>query len=117
VVTAFDIFDRHPVRTIYLLRPDVVAPLGLRASSRRRCSYCGPQSTATLLTLMLLNSPVEAEFRIASRDIGFVQPGDRCTLKIDAFNFTEHGTASGSVRWISDGAFTADDNGQTVGAC
>jgi hemolysin D len=70
----------------------------------------------TLLTLMPLNSPVEAEFRIASRDIGFVQPGDRCILKIDAFNFTEHGTAGGSVRWISDGAFTADDNGQTVEA-
>jgi HlyD family secretion protein len=70
----------------------------------------------TLFTLMPLNSPVEAEFRIVSRDIGFVRPGDHCVLKVDAFNFMEHGTASGTVRWISDGAFTTDDNGQAAEA-
>jgi hemolysin D len=70
----------------------------------------------TLFTLMPLNSPVEAEFHILSRDIGFVRPGDRCIIKIDAFNFVEHGTAAGSVRWISDGAFTTDDNGTATEA-
>jgi HlyD family secretion protein len=28
----------------------------------------------------------------------------------------EHGTAQGSVRWISDDAFTTDDDGKPVGA-
>jgi hemolysin D len=71
----------------------------------------------TLLTLMPLNSPMEAEFRILSRDVGFIRPGDHCVLKIDAFNFMEHGTANGTVRWISDGAFTADpDTNQPVPA-
>jgi HlyD family secretion protein len=70
----------------------------------------------TLFTLMPVNAPLEAEIRIASRDVGFVRPGDRCVLKIDAFNYMEHGTAEGSIRWISDNAFTTDDNGQAVDA-
>jgi hemolysin D len=70
----------------------------------------------TLFMLMPVNAPVEAEIRILSRDVGFVRAGDRCVLKIDAFNYMEHGTAEGSVRWISENAFTADDNNQPVEA-
>jgi HlyD family secretion protein len=69
-----------------------------------------------LLTLAPLRTPVEAEIKIASRDVGFVRQGDPVTLKIDAFNFSEHGFAEGRVRWISEGAFTTDDNGQAVSA-
>jgi hemolysin D len=67
-----------------------------------------------LITLAPLRSPVEAEVRIAARDVGFVRPGDSAILKLDAFNFVEHGTAAGSVSWISEGAFTQDDNGSPV---
>ncbi len=67
-----------------------------------------------LFTLMPVNTPLEAEARISSRDIGFVRAGDRCVLKVDAFNFIEHGTADGKVRWISEGAFSTDDNNQPV---
>ena len=70
----------------------------------------------TLFTLMPVNSAVEAEIRIASRDVGFVRTGDRCVLKIEAFNYMEHGTAEGSIRWVSDNAFTTDDNNQAVEA-
>ena len=52
-----------------------------------------------------LNGPLVAEVHILARDIGFVRAGDRATLKIDAFSFTEHGTAEGRVEWISEGAF------------
>jgi HlyD family secretion protein len=69
----------------------------------------------TLFTLMPVDTPLEAEARVASREVGFVRTGDRCTLKVDAFNYMEHGTAEGAVRWISDGAFsTDDDTGQPV---
>lgn len=68
----------------------------------------------SLLTLMPLKTPVEAEINVLSRDVGFLRAGDPATLKIDAFNSVEHGTADGRVRWISDGAFTKDDNGQPV---
>ena len=70
----------------------------------------------SLMTLMPTNSQVEAEIQIASRDVGFVRPGDTCVLKIGAFNYMEHGTAEGSIRWISDNAFTTDDDGKPVAA-
>jgi hemolysin D len=70
----------------------------------------------TLFTLMPSNTPLEGEIRIASRDVGFLRSGDRCVLKIEAFNYMEHGTAEGKVRWISDNAFTLDDDGKPVEA-
>jgi HlyD family secretion protein len=70
----------------------------------------------TLFTSMPVNAPVEAEIRIASRDVGFIRAGDRCVLKVEAFNYMEHGTAEGTIRWISDNAFTTDDNGQPAEA-
>jgi len=48
---------------------------------------------------------------IAARDVGFIRPGDAATIKLDAFNFVEHGTVAGKVVTISDGSFTLDDNG------
>ncbi|MGA8616353.1 MAG: HlyD family type I secretion periplasmic adaptor subunit [Xanthobacteraceae bacterium] len=70
----------------------------------------------TLFTLMPDDSIVEAEIHISPRDVGFIRPGDRCVLKIDSFNYMEHGTAEGKIRWISDNAFTYDDNNQPVDA-
>jgi HlyD family secretion protein len=66
------------------------------------------------ITLAPMRSPVEAEVHIAARDVGFVRAGDPATLKLDPFNFVEHGTAAGTVSWISEGAFTQDDNGSPV---
>lgn len=66
------------------------------------------------ITLMPLDTKLEAEIRISSRDVGFIRAGDPCTIKVDAFNAAEHGTASGTVRWISEGAFTTDEDGKPV---
>jgi hemolysin D len=68
------------------------------------------------ITLMPANTPVEAEVRILSRDVGFLRPGDKCVLKIDAFNYVAHGTAEGRVKWVSAGAFTTDEDGKPVDA-
>lgn len=72
----------------------------------------------SLMSLAPLRSPVEAEVRIAPRDVGRIRPGDPVKIKFDPFNFIEHGSAEGRVRWISEGAFSsADDAGpQTVGS-
>lgn len=67
-----------------------------------------------LLYLAPLNSPVEVEADFVSRDIGFVRPGDPVKIKLDAYNYFEHGTADGTVRWVSEGTFTEDDNGQAT---
>jgi len=66
----------------------------------------------SLMTLMPLRIPMEAETMISSRDIGFLRVGDPATIKIEAFNSVEHGTASGRIKWISEGAFTTDDDGK-----
>jgi HlyD family secretion protein len=67
---------------------------------------------AQLMTLMPVNTPVQAELKISTQDVGFIRKSDPCTLKIDAFQFMEHGTAEGTVQWISEGAFSTDDSGQ-----
>ena len=61
----------------------------------------------TIMTLALLTAPVEVEIEISPRDIGFVRTGDDVVLKFDAFEFVEHGTAAGRIRWISEGTFNS----------
>jgi hemolysin D len=64
-----------------------------------------------LYYLAPLRSPMEAEVRIEARDVGFIRPGDPVKVKFDAFNFIEHGMAEGNLRWVSEGAFTTNDDG------
>jgi HlyD family type I secretion membrane fusion protein len=79
-------------------------------------SMVDPQTTNVdpLFTLIPLRGPFEAEVHVADRDIGFIRPGDKVRLKLDAFNFTQHGTAGGVVQTVSDGSFTQNDNGQVT---
>jgi HlyD family secretion protein len=67
-----------------------------------------------LIYLAPLKSPFEAEIHISARDVGFIRVGDDTTIKLDAYNFIEHGTVDGKVRSISEGAFTADENNTPV---
>jgi hemolysin D len=68
-----------------------------------------------LIYLAPLHSPLEAELHVAARDIGFIRVGDEVSIKLDAYNFIDHGMAQGKVDSISEGSFTTDDNnGQTV---
>jgi hemolysin D len=62
-----------------------------------------------LMYLAQLNSPIEAEVRIAPRDIGFIRTGDPVKVKLDAFDFVEHGMVQGTISWISEGAFMVDE--------
>jgi HlyD family secretion protein len=68
----------------------------------------------TLLTLTPLRVPLEVEVKLAPRDIGFVRVGDPVTLKIDAFNFQEHGGVDGVVRWISEDIIDANQPSPTL---
>ncbi|WP_298352292.1 HlyD family type I secretion periplasmic adaptor subunit [Rhodoblastus sp.] len=62
------------------------------------------------ITAMPVKMPIEADLDVASRDVGFIKVGDPVTLKIDAFDYAQHGTAEGKVKWISEGAFWIDEN-------
>ena len=64
-----------------------------------------------LMFLAPLRSPMEAEVKITTHDVGFIRAGDPVKIKLDTFNFVEHGMIDGTLRWISEGAFTTDDNG------
>lgn len=68
------------------------------------------QSGDKLITAMPLNQAIIADLQVSTRDVGFIRVGDPVVLKIDAFEYTMHGTAEGKVVWISEGAFWIDDN-------
>jgi len=63
-----------------------------------------------LVYLAPLKSPVAASLHISPREIGFIRTGDKVTIKLDAFNYAEHGAAQGVVESISDGIFNTDDS-------
>ncbi|HLZ96997.1 MAG TPA: HlyD family type I secretion periplasmic adaptor subunit [Steroidobacteraceae bacterium] len=69
---------------------------------------------APLFTLVPLNAPVEAEIWIASMDNSFIHVGDPVNLKLDAYMFIRHGTVAGTVKSISEGSFTTDNNNTPV---
>ena len=72
------------------------------------------QTAEPLFTLTPLGGPLEAEIRISARDIGFIRRGDTVRVKLDAYRYTIHGTATGVIKSISDGSFTTGDDGQIV---
>lgn len=65
------------------------------------------QQGQTLVELAPIHSPIEAEVYVLPRDIGFIRVGDETTIKLDPYNFIEHGWLVGKVEWISAGTFTA----------
>jgi len=67
-----------------------------------------------LFTLVPLNTPVEVDLHIDASEIGFVKKGDPVQIKLDAYRFTQHGTAKGSITSVSEGSFTLSDDNQVV---
>ena len=64
-----------------------------------------------LFTLAPMRSPLEADLQVSTTDVGFIRVGDPVTIKLDTFNFIEHGSLEGVVRWVSEGAFMPGSNG------
>ncbi len=69
----------------------------------------------TLFTLVPLGAQLEAEVQIDSLDIGYIKTGADVHLKVDAFNFQQHGMLEGKVRTISQDAFRRDTPNQGQG--
>jgi hemolysin D len=69
-------------------------------------------SAKPLFTLVPLNGPVEAEVDIDGKDVGFIQEGDMVQVKLDAYPYIRHGTATGTITAISEGSFTQSDDQQ-----
>jgi hemolysin D len=62
-------------------------------------------------------SSVEVEAMVQNRDIGFVRPGQRVAVKLEAFNFTDFGLVDGVVENISrDAIDTPNKNSESSSA-
>jgi HlyD family type I secretion membrane fusion protein len=72
--------------------------------------------SAPLITITPMGMTLETELDISTQDIGFIRPGDRVTLKIDAFPYIRFGTVKGTVSRISEASYVLDINGQPESA-
>lgn len=77
-------------------------------------AFSDASAAGALFTLVPMDAPLEAEIHVAAQDVGFIRPGDNVTIKLDAYSYVRHGTASGTVKTVSEGSFTVDDNNQPV---
>ncbi len=62
------------------------------------------QSGEVLMKVVPRNVALEVAIKIANKDIGFVSTGDKVKVKIDAYNFTKHGSIVGVISHISEAA-------------
>ena len=67
-----------------------------------------------LITLVPLNTALEAEVQIETDDIGYVKLGDPARIKLDAFPFQRHGTIDGKLHTLSEDSF-ARERASSVG--
>ncbi|EWY38099.1 hemolysin secretion protein D [Skermanella stibiiresistens SB22] len=63
------------------------------------------QEAETLITLVPLNTTLEAEIEINASDVGSVAVDDKVRVKLDAFPFQRHGLLQGRLRTLSEDAF------------
>lgn len=69
------------------------------------------QSQKPLFTITPIRGKLEAELAVRNQDIGFIERGDKVTVKLDAYDFLRHGTVQGVITSISEGSFTHDSSG------
>jgi len=73
------------------------------------------QQAEPFFILVPMNSTIEAEVDIKSRDIARVRIGDSARIKLGAFPFQRHGTLPGEVRVIGEDASAPEISGGTGG--
>lgn len=54
-----------------------------------------------ILVIVPSNADLIVEAQVLNRDVGFVRPGQRVTVKLEAFPFTRYGTLEGKLLWVS----------------
>jgi hemolysin D len=70
----------------------------------------GTMGQDSLFTLVPLDGALEADIKVPAADIGFIKAGDAVQVKLEAYRFIQHGTLNGSIKTISEGSFTTDEN-------
>jgi hemolysin D len=68
-----------------------------------------------LFTLVPARAHIEAEVSIDARDVGYVRLNDAVAVKLESYNYLEHGHAEGRLQVLSEDAFTTQaDDGKTA---
>lgn len=94
----------------------VVAPRdGVVLDMAKRSVGSVVREAEPILTLIPLDSTMEADVEIASADVGYLKPGDEVQIKVDAFPYQKHGFLEGKLRDVSRDSYSARDD-TSVGA-
>ena len=64
----------------------------------------------SLVTLIPINEKFEVEVSIPAKDISWVRVGQTCRIKFDTYPFQQCGTRDGKITYISQDAFTGQEN-------
>lgn len=62
------------------------------------------EAAKPIMTIVPTGDKLVAEVKLLNRDAGFVQPGQKVALKLDAFPFSRYGTLPGHVVSVSPDA-------------
>ena len=76
-----------------------IAPIAIESAVRE---------AESLITLVPIGGAIEVEAKIRAEDIGKVHAGARVRVKITAFPFQQYGTLDGSIRVLSEDAFSSE---------
>ncbi|MYM22987.1 HlyD family type I secretion periplasmic adaptor subunit [Duganella sp. FT135W] len=64
-----------------------------------------------LMEIVPASQALEVEAMLENRDVGFVLPGQRAEVKVEAFDYTKYGTVGASVTQVSRDAIADDKRG------
>jgi membrane fusion protein len=93
----------------------IAAPLAGRVTALQASPGQIVDPNKPLLTLLPDGASLLAELFVPSRAIGFVEPGQRVRLMVDAFPYQRFGTLSGSVETVSQAVLSPNEIiGRTV---
>lgn len=93
-------------------RVNLTAPAdGVVLSVARRSAGSVLNPAEAVVTISPSGADLVAEVMIGSRDIGYLMPGQRARLKIDAFPFQRHGMLSGQLRSVGAESVAPGDAG------
>jgi hemolysin D len=62
-------------------------------------------SAQPIVTIVPEGTPLVIEAKVLNKDIGFIEEGQVCDIKLDAFPFQRYGVATGTITYISPDAF------------
>jgi membrane fusion protein len=87
----------------------IAAPIGGRVTALQAAPGQIVDPTKPLLTLLPDGASLLAELFVPSRAMGFVEPGQRVRLMVDAFPYQRFGTIGGSVETVSQAVLSPDE--------